>query len=219
PADGGTPEPLTRLDEAAGDIAHGFPHVMPDGNAVLFTITRPSGRFVAVLRLSTRETTVLTTGSQPRYVSPGYLLFARDDTLWAARFDEDSLSLIGEPAPVLEGLDTAGGAAVHFAAGADGSLVYAPRRDEVRERRLVWLDRHGRASPAQLGPRRYTRAALAPAGDRIALSFSEANNTDVWIGDATTGTITRLTREPGDDTAPIWTPDARAVVFRSERGG
>ena len=219
PASGGAPQPLTALDETTGEIAHAFPDVLPSGQAVLFTIVRPAERHVAVLRMATREVRVLTTGSQPRYVRPGYLVFARGDTLWAAPFDERTLSLTGDPVPVLEGLDTAGGAAVHFAAGADGSLVYAPRREEVRERHLVWLDRQGAVSPSPFEPKRYARAALAPGGRRVALAFSERDNTDVWIGDLERGALTRLTREPTTETAPIWTPDGRAIVFRSDRDG
>jgi serine/threonine-protein kinase len=219
PSGGGTPEPLTLLNTAAGDLAHTFPYVMPGGDAALFTIVRAQERHVAAVRLDTKEVAVLTTGSQPRYLAPGHLLFIRDDTMWAAPFDERRLQITGAAVPVLEGLDTAGGAAAHFAAGTDGSLLYAPRRVEVRERQLVWLDRRGIETPLRFEPRGYTRAALAPDGRRVALALSEQNNTDIWVGDVDRGTMTRLTRDPTTETAPLWTPDGRAIVYRSERDG
>jgi Tol biopolymer transport system component len=41
----------------------------------------------------------------------------------------------------------------------------------------------------------------------------------VWVGDIEHGTMTRLTHDPTSETAPLWTPDGRAVVYRSERDG
>ena len=38
PAVGGEPEVLTTVDSERGEIAHYWPHVMPDGKAVLFTV-------------------------------------------------------------------------------------------------------------------------------------------------------------------------------------
>jgi serine/threonine-protein kinase len=217
-ASGGTPEPVTLLDVAAGDLAHTFPHVMPGGNAALFTIVRAQERLVAVVRLDTKRVTVLTAGSQPHYLAPGYLLFVRDHTMWAASFDDRRLQITGEAVPVVEALDTAASAAAQFDVAA-GSLMYAPRRVEVRERQLVWLNRSGRETPLRFEPRGYTRAALSRDGRRIALAVSERDNTHIWVGDIEHGTMTRLTRDPTSETAPSWTPDGRAVVYRSERDG
>jgi serine/threonine-protein kinase len=219
PAAGGTPEPVTLLDRAAGDLAHTFPHVMPDGRAALFTIVRAEERLIAAVRLDTKAVTVLTSGSQPRYLAPGYLLFVQNDTMWAAPFDGRQLRITGTAVPVLEGLDTAGGSAVHFDLGADGSLMYAPRRAEVRERLVVWVDRDGVETPLQLEPRGYTRAALSPDGRLLALALSEQDNTDIWIADIGRRTMARVTRDPTTETAPLWTPDGRAIVYRSDRDG
>jgi serine/threonine-protein kinase len=226
PAGGGTPEPLTALDTAAGDLAHTFPHVMPEGNAALFTIVRASDRYVAAVRFEGRPSTgsgphavrIITVGSQPRYLPSGHLLFARNDTLWAAPFDEARLAMTGEPVPIVERMDTSGGAA-HFAASADGSLMYAPRRDEVRDRRLVWLDRHGIETALPFESKGYTRAALSPDGQRVALALSEQDNTDIWIGHLQHGTLVRITRDPTTETAPLWMPDGKTIVYRSDRDG
>jgi serine/threonine-protein kinase len=216
---GGTAEALTTLDGDRGDISHGFPHVMPGGRAALFTIITRDRRHVAVVRLNTGETRMLTEGSQPRYVAGGRLLFARNDTLWAAPFDERRLELTGDPQPVLEGLDTAGGSAVHFAVSAGGTLMYVPRREEVRDRRVVWVNREGIETAVPFEPKRYTRASLSPDGQRIAVALAETDNTDIWIGEPGQDTLIRLTREPTTETAPLWSPDGRAIVFRSDRDG
>jgi serine/threonine-protein kinase len=101
----------------------------------------------------------------------------------------------------------------------NGSLLYVPAREEVRDRRLVWLDRVGAESPLPLEPARYQRAALAPDGGRIAVVLSVDNNTDIWIGDIKEPSLARLTRDPATDTAPLWSADGRSIVFRSDRDG
>jgi serine/threonine-protein kinase len=97
--------------------------------------------------------------------------------------------------------------------------MYVPRRVEVRERRLVWVDRRGVETPLALEPKGYQRAALSPDGRRIAVALSEAQNTDIWIGDVGQGTLIRLTRDPTSESAPLWSPDGRHIVFRSDRDG
>jgi serine/threonine-protein kinase len=216
---GGTPEPVTALDAARGDVSHGFPHVLPAADAVLFTIVTRDKRLVAATRIGSGVIQVLTEGSQPRYLPGGDVLFLRGDSLWRAPFDARRLTLGGEPSPVLEGLDTAGGSAAHFEVSAAGTLLYVPRREEVRERRLVWVDRNGVETPLAFEAKGYQRAALSPDGRRIAVALSESQNTDIWIGQAEQGTLIRLTRDPTSETAPLWTPDGRHVVFRSDRDG
>jgi eukaryotic-like serine/threonine-protein kinase len=219
-AQGGEAVPLTTLDREAGDDAHMFPHVLPRGDAALFTIVRDGGTEVAVVRFATGEVQTLLAGAQPRYVHGGYLLFARGATLWATPFDDRRLRVVGDPVPVLEDLDTAGGAAVHFAVSDTGTLVYAPRREEVPERSIAWVDSQGAESAVPLPPGRYARAALSPDGTRLALAASDDGNADIWIA-AVSGaeSLRRLTTEPTAETAPLWSPDGLSIVFRSDREG
>ena len=61
PAGGGTPEPLTTLDEAQGEQGHRWPELLPGGEAVLFTIVYQGldldAARIAVLDLVTGELT------------------------------------------------------------------------------------------------------------------------------------------------------------------
>ena len=219
PASGGTPELLTALDARRGDLSHGDPHVMPAADAALFTVATADHKHVASVRFDTREVNVITEGSQPRFVAGGYLVFVRDASLWAAPFSATGLALLGEPRPVLDRLDTTGSGTAHFAVSDTGSLVYVPAREEVRERRLVWADRRGVESPLPLDPAGYQRAALSPDGRRVAVVLSSGDNNDIWIGHVGEASLTRLTREPTSETAPLWSPDGRSIAFRSSREG
>jgi serine/threonine-protein kinase len=187
---------------------------------VLFTIISGSDRQVAVLRRETGETNILTTGTHARYLSSGHLLFSRDDTLWIAPFDVQRLALTAEPVPILNGVQHSADQVAHLDVAADGSMAYLPVGDyDAMARRLVWIDRNGRETPAGVEPRPYVGAALSPDGSRIALAIREQGDTDIWIATPSRQTMTQLTAEPANETLPVWSPDGQSIVFQSDRAG
>jgi serine/threonine-protein kinase len=218
-AGGGSPTALTQVDDARGERQHRFPEVLPGGRAAVFSIDRGESALIAAVRLETGQIVPLTEGRQALYAPSGHLLVVRGDTVWAAPFDPERLAMRGEPAPVLRGLDPTG--AAHIAMARNGSLLYIPPLDQTPGRAVVWIDRQGRERPSGIAPNRYLRHSLSPDGTRVALVLSDVHGEDIWVHDFPTGAMTRLTFDPAVDTAPVWTPDGRAIVFRSdrERGG
>ncbi len=77
PASGGVPMEITSLDR--GHVNHAWPHILPGGRAVLFTILIDGpidNAQVAVLDLDTGEHEVLVSGgSAPRYSSTGHIVY------------------------------------------------------------------------------------------------------------------------------------------------
>lgn len=67
-------------------------------------------------------------------------------------------------------------------------------------------------------PREYQHPRLSPDGTRVAVAATDEEQ-DLWAWDVQRATLTRLTFEPGGDTAPLWTPDGRRLVFASVRAG
>src|SRR5258705_8459947 len=65
--------------------------------------------------------------SMARYVPSGHLVFARGGGLFAVSFNADTLTTLGTPQPILQGVsgDETTGAA-HFSIAADGTLAYIP---------------------------------------------------------------------------------------------
>ncbi len=60
---------------------------------------------------------------------------------------------------------------------------------------------------------------LSPDATRLAVALTEDGNTDIWVASLQSRSLVRLTREPAVDTAPLWMPDGRHLIFRSERDG
>jgi serine/threonine-protein kinase len=219
PASGGTPETLTALDTARGDTLHLLPEALPGANAVLFTIVAGEHRHVAALTLASRRITLMTEGSGARYLSGGFIVFARAGALWGTAFDPSRLALTRQAVPFDERAAHTDNVVFHYAVASDGSLAYLPQRAATERQRLLWLDRSGRETPVDVEPRPYERMSLSPDGTRLALAVADEGNTDIWIADPGRNTMSRLTFETTIETMPTWSPDGRWVAFRSEREG
>ena len=221
-AAGGEPTFLTKPDRGRGEGLHVWPEFLPGGGAVLFTITSAGDSIenaqVAVLDLRTGTSKVLIRdGSHAHYVPTGHLVYGVAGTLRAVAFDLERLEVVGTPTPVLDGVVTTAFGAADVAVAANGSLVYVRGSGTGGDRQtVVSVDRQGRrASLPSLPPDSYDDVRVSPDGTRLAL----ATRDDVWIYDLGRATLSRLTTNPGPDRSPIWTPDARRVIFTSLRAG
>ena len=219
---GGTAEAITKADQGTGDLAHRFPHLLPGGRALLFTIFpadgQPDNMQIAVLDLESGQHRVIVRGgSFPVYVKSGHIVYGNAGTLRAVRFDIDRLELRGNPIAVVEGVITKAGGAASFSVSGNGTLTYVAGAAAVARRSVVWVDRQGREEETNLPPRAYAYARLSPDGHRVALDIRDEQN-DVWTWDLTRKTLTRLTLNPGMDRGPVWTPDGTRIAFSMATG-
>src|ERR1051325_6836682 len=222
---GGTPEPVTALDSAAGEVSHRFPQLLPDGKSVLFTIKNNNivtfdEAVIAVQRLGTGERKILVHGGTfARYLPSGHLTYLRGSTLFAVPFDLDRLEVTGPPQPVVEGgwLNRGSGDA-NLAFSNTGTLVVAPAGPLSYENiSIAWMDRTGAMQPLLDTLRSYNAAILSPDGEKLALGINAAND-DIWIYQINRGTLTRLTFAGGNNDIPVWSSDGKYVVYQSEKG-
>ena len=234
-AAGGPMTVLTRPDRAQGEADHFWPEMLPDGRAVLFTITALTGSLeaaqVAVLDLQTGTRKILVRGgSHAHYVpsgpgSPkggeredGHLVYAAGGALRAVPFDLARLETRGTPVAVVPDVVTTINGGVDAVVAGDGTLVYVPGNVAAAPRTLVWVDRQGRETPIPIPPRPYLLPALSLDGTRV-MVFGNDQAHDLWLWDFDRTTLTRLTLAPGIDGIGVWTPDSRRVIFSSDRMG
>ena len=230
-ASGGEPEQLTELDRNAGEVSHRLPHVLPNGEAVLFTVMRHnvgSGRSdIVVQSFETGEKRVLIKdGADARYVPTGHLVFAREATLMATPFDLTSLKVTGPEVRILEGVSQSmhlynsglEKRAAQFDFSNSGSLAYiAGSSFPEFQFPVVSVDRSGGAKAIDVEQAQYASVRLSP--DRSQLLLGTGHKTGhLWIHDLKTGARPRQTFE-AHNSNPIWKPDGSGFVFSSSRNG
>jgi serine/threonine-protein kinase len=225
PLAGGTPEAVTTLDSAAGEISHRFPQLLPDGKTVIYTAkTKDMASFdealVVAQRLDGTKRKVLVKGGYyGRYLPSGHLVYLRGTTAFAVQFDPEQMELIGSPVQVEQGGALDNGGTVCLGISTSGVAVFAPASSafDINSTSLVWLDQAGSVRPLYDTLRNYAAALLSPDGQKVAVGIASAND-DIWIYDIPRGLLTRLTYGWGNNNSPVWSADGSSVIYSAEKG-
>jgi Tol biopolymer transport system component len=204
------------------EVAHGWPDVLPDGETVVFAINKGTAVTLALVPLAGAAPRLLVDGTSPRFAPGGRLLFLRGTTIWGAQFDSANARLVGEPAPVLDGVVSLLAGYAAFDVSETGTLVYRPRVGERHQ--LAWIGPDGRATPAvdesfegvYHGP-----PVVSPDGTRVALTRHPVGGQDeIGIYDLQRGGRAPLGGLSGATSRwPVWTRDGALLTFASERDG
>src|SRR5262249_39830079 len=104
-ASGGQPEAVTTLDVASGEASHRWPYFLPDGRHFLYIAGPPYRVYVGSLDSGLRKQ-LINSDSKAVYAPPGYVLFAKEDSLMAQPFDAAKLKLTGSAFPIAENIRT-----------------------------------------------------------------------------------------------------------------
>ena len=223
-ASGGTAEQISYPDRNQGEDSHRWPVFLPDQVHYLYLAMNLSGRkelysiFVGSLNSSEKHL-VVRSRANAAYADPGYLIFYRDQTLFAQRFDTKKFELSGDPVPLLNDIQyNPRVARAVFAASKDGLLV-AQKTGDTGISQPLWLDRRGQQIGEALKPGVYGNMFLSPDGRFLSCDTTDSasQNTDVWAYDLQTADAKRLTFDPSIDSMPIWSPDGKQILFASNR--
>lgn len=219
PATGGTPTVELKPDTARGESALRYPTYLPDGVHFLY-LAGTSGRRVLMASAPGQEARVLMEiNSKVRFAEPGFLLFAKEGSLLAQRFDWRKRKLEGAPFAVAQhvrGFITT--AAAEFATSPSGTLVFQGADDAQR---LVVLDLTGRELATVAKSGEYFDFVISPSGRRLAFGRGRPGlgTSDVWSLDLERGVETRLTSTIDNEAMPAWLPGERALLYSTSEGG
>jgi Tol biopolymer transport system component len=205
---------------AAGDGGHLSPVWHPDGRRFLFFVQSGDparrGTYLSTLDSPDRTRVVAADGTA-EFRGANEIVYVDEGTLYSQRFDPASNAVSGERVRIATGISTPLGRSA-FSLSRSGPIAYRSGRSLGSQ--LRWLGRNGEDLGAYADPDDDYRsgAELSPGRDRVAMTRRASTNNDIWIFDRDGGARTRVTSNPAQEVFPVWTPDGRAIVFRSSRG-
>jgi eukaryotic-like serine/threonine-protein kinase len=214
-AAGGTRVALSTVDTK--ETSHRWPDFLPDGNHFLYfahgSTIADSGIYLAALDSKERKL-LLRNDSNAIYAAPGYLMFVRDNTLMAQRFNPRSLALEGEAKPLADhvAVNTDIWRSV-LTASANGELLYQHGAAGGGSQ-LFWFDAAGKQGEAVLSETAdFYWPILSPDASKLAFTLETNGVGDIWVLDLARHTKTRITFGPQYSGWPIWWPDGKSIVF------
>jgi Tol biopolymer transport system component len=232
-ANGGNPVPVTEFDASRKETSHRWPCFLPDGRHFVYYARTAGveGEGIVIGSLDSDKRQFLFAGESGAILAPGnpksggatYLLFVRDDTLMAQRFDLSDFRLTGEPHRIADDLAVYGESGptgyAAFSVSDDGVLAY--RTGSGSDVQFVWVNRENKQlDPVGVPPGRYSEPWLSLDEKRVVFGRSdEQAHSDIWQLDLSRGTTTRLTFAPSQENCPLLSPDGSLIVFTSERNG
>jgi serine/threonine protein kinase len=223
-ASGGTAISIAAPQNSAGEASQRWPMFLPDGKHYLFlssTITRTSdsdGIYVGQLD-STETHLVVKTTANAAYAAPGYLLFCRQETLFAQPFDLNRFQLTGEPIAVAAAPEYFPRILRRLFAVSDTGLLIMQKNGGIALSRLVWFDRKGVEVGSVGNPDAYSNLFLAPNGQSVAVDKTDPGNqnTEIWTYDLRGESPKRVTFDAALDAVPVWDPSGSRLIFTSTR--
>jgi serine/threonine protein kinase len=211
-AQGGEPKPATlRPDDQDVDRQRN-PYFLPDGRHYLFGGNLGGNRpGIWAGSLDSPEIKQLMTINTPFvYAPPGWLIFVRNEALVAQAFDAATLTLSGEPLPIITGQKSEIGGPRRFSVSDNGVLVWQGQWQ--RDYQLVWFDREGKQQGAVDAPMKVAGAGghepnLSPDGKRLVVKREQ----NLWVIDLEKGTGLRITSKFSQ--LPVWSPDGSRILY------
>lgn len=217
-ATGGEPTPVALSDSARPEW-YRWPHMLPGGRTALFTIVSDSGFALAAVSLPSGQVRSLGVhGTDPHYVAPGYLVWARrNGSLLTAPFDARSLKLTGPALPVVEDVHVGMSGDAKLGASSE-ALLYVPFRPGNS---LVLVDTLGRETAVPVSVSGFDSPYFSPDGQHIlaTLRFPDSRLADIWMVDLATNHLRRVTADSGSFGPVVSSTLPLRVAFASKPGG
>jgi Tol biopolymer transport system component/predicted Ser/Thr protein kinase len=221
PAAGGTPRRVAELNRAFQENSLRYPQFLPDGRHFLYVARsgRPGQSGAYLGSLDGPPVRLFPTLSLVRYVPSGHLLYVRDGTLLAQRFDTRTFRVSPDVVSVIGGVEAnPTGLSALFSVSDTGVLAYRSQAEAGNV--LRWVDRSGR-NWTTLATGSFSNFRIAPDGHRVAVDQSDraTGARSVWVFEDGRQAPTRITFAGTHDWEPIWSPDGRQIAFATYRNG
>ena len=218
PATGGTPTPALMPDQSKGEMGFLWPDFLPDGERFVFFVWSNDERIRGIYqgRLGSSEYERLTGSDTSAEISGDYLLFVRDATLVAQRFDRDDARAVGEPVSLLPQVAATPDFRSAASASQTGILVYTPfaAADLMK---LVRFDRNGNQLGTVGSPGKYRNPAISSDGRYLAVQQYHDSISEIRLFGLVQLSESRLRHRAGAE-VPVWSDDGRLAFAATDHG-
>ena len=214
-AQGGEPEIIATSENPEVLLRH--PTMTPDGKTLAYTESlRTDGqdrsRILAQPWPRGEAEVLVEQGSAPRFFGANLLAYADGGTLFAKRFDAESLKTSGAPIPLLTEIARSQNGVQHVDFLPDGSMVYL-KGDQLEELwDLLWIDRSGEAS-ALLEGAGVQEFRLSPKASELAFTVKKDYRNTLFILQIESGRQLEVVKSDGVVKSPVWSPTGDALVY------
>lgn len=222
-ATGGAVAALTTLDFEGGERTHRWPHALPDGSGVIFTIgTASAASFdeasLAIVRMTAGgHRLVLQHGTDGRCDGGGHLLWARGAAVFEAGFDVTAERVTGAPRVIQRGVWCSATGVAHFERAGNDTLVHLPGEAQTLRQVLVTVNRDGVEVGCHATGEALEEPRWSPDGVTAIVSLRHRKS-DLWSHDFARATLSRLTFD-GENFAGIFGPGPDTITFSTSHGG
>lgn len=222
-AEGGPSSPVTQPDPSRGESGQRWPQFLQDGRHFIFFsragVGHESEEGIYFGSLDgEKPRLVIRSSAGAVFVAPDRLLFVSEGTLLSRAFDVTSGHVSGDPVVIAENVAVSSNYYGAFSASRNGTIAFAPAAmtsDLVLTRRDGTIDRTVGSSG------RYVDFRLSPDGHSLAVAEvgRDSSFADIFLVDLARGGVrtNRIASSRATDASPVWSPDGRRVVFRSNR--
>jgi serine/threonine protein kinase len=218
-AEGGSVAEATTL--LPGQSSHRFPQFLPNSrHFLLLALGESSVKGLYSASLDANGIVRISDGEPAfAFLSPSYLLTARQGALWAQELSPESTQVQNDLLPVARRIWTtqvSGQAALSVSSS--GSFAY---RATAERRQLVWVDRVGRqlgvlGQPDDGQP---NQLRLSTDGRTASVIRTVNGNRDVWLVDNARGSFRRFTFGTSVEGEAVFSPDNTRIAYASDPKG
>ena len=221
PDTGGTPQPVTTIDEASGETAHLYPQFLPGGRRFLYMSIRSgeSGgtHFVATLDGGDPPIRVLALPYGAKYAQGNLFFMMEDGILMTQPFDLDTLQMTGRPTAIAEDVGASSGLNTGFSVSENGVLAYRRILPRTTETNVVWVRRDGSHLETVSERRDYGNTVLSPDETKIAFDLNrQRNEGELGTLELASGKDVLIQSSTNDMNA-FWSPEGRRLVYTQGR--
>ena len=204
-------EIVVSLDTTNNTVDMAEPFFISEFNDLLYTTFHENGSSqIELLDLEKNASWKIISGSGPRYIAPGYLIFKQEHNLVGIPFNPKNPRIYETSIKLLSNVQ-----ANLFDISDNGTLVYVKEGNEL-SRKAVIVSRDGNETILKM-PNLLTSESLTWSPDEKKIIFYNTASNSLWFYDIAKRISQVLVSKDSDQ--PVWFPDGERIVFRTGDAG